>query len=296
MLNRFPIYIPSKGRWDIRLTSNALSDCKLPHTMVVEEQEYEKYKDATKDNPFVTLLILDKTYQDNYDTCDDLGRTKGVGPGAARNFIWDHSISQGHEWHWTMDDNISRFVRYHENRLVEVQGGLIFRAMEDFCLRYINVYMAGPVYFMFIARKEKNPPIILNTRIYSCNLIRNDIPYRWRGRYNEDTDLSLQILKGGFCTVQFATFLQQKTTTQYIKGGNTAEFYAKDGTYPKSAMQVRLHPDVSRLTYRFGRIHHYVDYKPFRKNRLIRKPNYDEIVAQQMKESNGYKMELVTIK
>jgi len=293
MLNRFPIYIPSKGRWQIRLTSNALSECKLPHTLVVEEQEYKQYQEALKGNPYAKLLILNESYKDRYELCDNLGRTKSTGPGPARNFLWEHSIREGHEWHWTMDDNIRDFYRYNNNKKVRVSDGGIFRAMEDFCLRYENVFMAGPNYEMFICRKHEHPSLILNTRIYSCNLIRNDIPYRWRGRYNEDTDLSLRILKDGFCTVQFNAFLQKKIATQMIKGGNTAEFYAKDGTYPKSEMQVRLHPDVSRLVFKFGRIHHHVDYRPFRKNKLKRKPDYDEIVKQQLKEANNYEMVLV---
>lgn len=32
-------------------------------------------------------------------------------------------------------------------------------------------------------------------RAFPCILIQNDIPFRWRGRYNEDTDLSLRALK-----------------------------------------------------------------------------------------------------
>ena len=37
-------------------------------------------------------------------------------------------------------------------------------------------------------------------------------------------------------------------------------------------MQVNLHPDVSRLTWKYKRWHHYVNYRPFRKNRLRLKP------------------------
>jgi hypothetical protein len=117
------------------------------------------------------------------------------------------------------------------------------------------------------------PPFILNTRIYSCNLIRNDAPFRWRGRYNEDTDLSLRMLKAGWCTVQFNAFLQWKKWTQQLKGGNTAEFYAREGTLAKSQMQVAMHPDVSRLVWKFGRWHHHVDYRRFRKNTLRRRPD-----------------------
>ena len=111
----------------------------------------------------------------------------------------------------------------------------------------------------------------MNTRIYSCLLIQNDIPYRWRGRYNEDTDLSLRVLKDGFCTIQFNAFLQQKATTQTLKGGNTDAFYAKEGTLPKSQMLVDMHPDVSKVVWRFNRHHHEVNYRKFKANQLIRK-------------------------
>lgn len=46
------------------------------------------------------------------------------------------------------------------------------------------------------------------------------------------------------------------------------DHYAREGTAPKSRMLVRLHPDVARPIWRFGREHHWVDYRPFRRNRL----------------------------
>lgn len=86
-----------------------------------------------------------------------------------------------------------------------------------------------------------------------------------------DTSELERYLEAGWCTVQFNAFLQKKTTTQKLKGGNTDAFYATEGTMPKSEMQVRMHPDVSRLVWRFNRWHHYVDYTPFKKTKLIRK-------------------------
>jgi len=284
---KYPLYIPSKGRWDSRLTAKSLERMGTPYYIVIEEQEYDNYAAViSKDK----ILILDKKYQDEYDTCDDLGSTKSKGPGAARNFIWDDSIKRGFSWHWVMDDNIDGFLRYNYNLKIPVSDGTIFRCMEDFVERYQNVSMAGPNYQMFITRKEKNyPPYIINTRIYSCNFIRNDMPYRWRGRYNEDTDLSLRMLKDGWCTIQFNAFLQWKQPTQTIKGGNTKEFYAKEGTMAKSQMQVALHPDCSQLVWKFGRWHHHVDYKRF-KQKLIRK---DGLIIED--KINNYGMKLVSI-
>ena len=167
-----------------------------------------------------------------------------------------------------MDDNIYSFKRTNKNRQINVSDWSMFKAMEDFCDRYTNVAMAWPNYFMFIPRKQKHPPFICNTRIYSCNLIKNDVPFRWRGRYNEDTILSLDMLKAGFCTVQFNAFLQEKMTTQTMGGGNTEAFYAGEWTYLKSKMLIEAYPQYCRLVHKFGRIHHTCNYRVF-ENKLI---------------------------
>lgn len=267
--SRFPIYIISKGRADSRLTSKALERMGVPYRIVVEEQELEVY--AAVIDP-AKIIVLDPTYLRDFDTCDDLGDSKPKGCGAARNFVWDHAVSEGHEWFWMMDDNIRKFLRFHKNTQIEVEGSSIFRAMEDFTLRYENVACAGPQYYMFCPRKVKVPPVVLNSRIYSCFLIRSDIPFRFRARYNDDTDFNLRVMKAGWCTLQFNAFLQEKMPTQTIPGGLTDDFYKKEGTYQKSKMIVDLHPDVTRLVWRYGRPHHYVDYSQFKRNKLRRKP------------------------
>ena len=268
--HQFPIYIPSKGRADTRLTIKALEEMGVPYTVVIEEQEYSEYaKVVEKKN----ILVLDKTYQDDYDTCDDLGDRKSKGPGPARNFIWQHSIDRGYKWHWVMDDNIKCFRRWQNNLEIRCTDGTPFKVMEDFVLRYKNIVQAGFGYSIFCPASDFRPPVRFNTRIYSNQLIKNDIPYRWRGRYNEDTDLSLRILKDGLCTAEFNAFLISKRATQTMSGGNTAEFYKEEGTLNKSQMLVDMHPDVSKLSFRWNRWHHYVNYKPFKKNKLIKRKN-----------------------
>jgi hypothetical protein len=259
---RYPIYVVSKGRWEKRLTSDSLDEMGIPHYVVVERSQFRDYEERVR--PLAKVICLDPQYQIDYDAFDDLGMTKSKGPGPARNFAWEHSIRAGHAWHWVMDDNINGFYRLFNNLKTPCKTGAIFRAMEDFCARYENVGMAGPNYFMFASRKEPNiKPFTLNTRIYSCNLIRNDVPLRWRGRYNEDTDLSLRMLLAGVATVQFNAFLQLKMTTQTLGGGNTEEFYAKEGTRPKSQMLVDMHPNLASMVWKFDRWHHTVDYTRF---------------------------------
>ena len=276
---RFPLYIPSKGRSDIATTPRFLDKIGVAYRLVIEEQQYDDYN---KHFHADKLIVLDKTYQQEYDSLDEHGLSFSKGSGPARNFIWDHSINEGHSHHWIMDDNIRYFAMFQDNQRIEVADGTLFHAMETFCLRYKNVAMAGPQYFMFCPSRQKMPPFATGTRIYSCNLIRNDVPFRWRGRYNEDTILSLDMLKAGWNTVQFNAFLQLKMTTQTMAGGNTEAFYSAKGTLPKAQMLVEAHPDVAKVVWRFNRWHHHVDYSPFKKYGLTanddfvlsQKPNY----------------------
>jgi hypothetical protein len=294
---QWPIYIVSKGRWsdENRRTSQALEFMKVPHNIVVESQEYDLY--VKQVGPLVRILILPDNYKPDYELCDDLALTKSTGPGPARNFAWDHSISEGHAWHWVMDDNINNFLRLTHNLKIKAGDGTIFRVMEDFCMRYDNVTMAGPNYRSFASQNSALPPFVTNTRIYSCNLIKNDAkwisgdragqPFRWRGRYNEDTIISLDMLTQGFCTIQFNAFLQDKLRTQVLGGGNTAEFYTGEGTAPKSRMLKQVYPEYTELVWKFGREHHHVDYLPFKKIDLKYK---DGVIIP---DSDPYRMKLV---
>jgi len=291
---RFPLYIPTKGRADSRLTSKALNNMGVPHYMVVEEQEYDMYAQACRGTT-ATVIVLDMDYKRNYELCDDLGLSKSTGPGPARNFAWDHSIKNGFPYHFVMDDNINEFLRLHENRKIRYGDGTPFRMMEDFVLRYKNITMAGPQYRAFAPQNTALPPFVINTRIYSCNLIKNDAtwrdgrPFRWRGRYNEDTILSLDMLVEGYCTVQFNNVLQDKLRTQILGGGNSAEFYFKEGTYSKSKMLKDVYPKYTELVWKFGREHHEVNYRPFKVNRLEFADDYQPVTGV-----NNYGLQLTT--
>lgn len=263
--NKYPIYVVSKNRANYCSTSIHLSQIEVEHYIVVEPDQLQLYQNSENlDFNYARLLVMDMKFYEDYDTCDDLGDTKSKGPGAARNFSWQHSIDQGFDYHWVMDDNADEGFHYlYENEKIKLRTGAFLRACEDFTERYSNVAQAGLNYTKFALMSEKYPPFNTNTRCYSFILLKNDIPYRWRGRYNEDTDLSLRILKDGLCTIQFNAFLAGKATTQKIKGGNTEEFYAGEGTLPKSQMLEDLHPDVAKVVWKFSRWHHEVDYSGY---------------------------------
>jgi hypothetical protein len=257
----YPVYSISKGRWESRLTSKALEKMAVPYHIVVEPQEFDQYA-AVIDPQKILVLPFSNL---------------GQGSIPARNWVWEHSIAGGADRHWIIDDNISDFRRWNDNRKLVVYSGAFFRAMEDFTDRYENIALAGPNYFMFVKQKYPDNPFRLNTRVYSCILIKNDIQHRWRGRYNEDTDLSLRVLKDGWCTILFQAFMATKKVTMTMKGGNTDELYKQDETFDGRLEMARhlqrQHPDVVKITRKWGRWQHSVDYRPFKGNRLIKKPS-----------------------
>lgn len=280
--NKVPIYIISKGRYNRNPTSETLERMGVDYKIIVERNEYKQYCKIVDKSK---ILILPEKYKRDYDTFWEDQDTR-TGPGPARNFAWQHSIDNGHKWHWVMDDNIVAFQRMNRNKKVRCTDANFFKCCEDFVFRYNNIGIAGPNYSNFYPANESRPAFILNTRIYSCLMIRNDLPFRWRGRYNEDTDLSLNVLKAGFATLQFNAFLQDKMSTTKMKGGNTDEFYDREGTLNKSTMLEEMHPDVAKVVWKFGRHHHHVDYTGFKNNPITLKKEHPKVV-------NNYTMELV---
>ena len=253
---KYPVYIISKGRHETRLTSKALDKLNVPYCIVIEPQEFAQYSAVIDNNKIIVLPF------------SNLGR----GSIPVRNYVWKHSKQHGHKRHWVLDDNISSFWRLNHNLKTPVADGVIFRVAEIFTDRYENIGLSGFNYFMFCKNKDKLPPFYINTRIYSCILVNNELPFRWRGTYNEDTDLSLRVLKSGLCTILFNSFLAFKQTTMTMLGGNTDQLYQKDGRLKMAQSLVDQHPDLVKVSWKFNRYQHHVDYSPFKKNKLILKP------------------------
>ena len=267
---KYPIYVISKGRSEICYTAQTLEYMNVPYHLVVEPQEFHLYAKHFNSKRIVTTPF------------SNLG--KGSIP--VRNFVWGLSKKNGDKRHWIIDDNIKYFFRLNENMKIPVNSGTIFKVAEDFVDRYTNVKMAGLQYFYFASRKQKMNPFILNTRIYSCILLSNDLELEWRGKYNEDTDLSIRILKQGWCTILFNAFLCGKIPTLLTKGGN-AEIYNQTNLREEFVDSlIKQHPDIVKKVWRYNRWHHEVDYSSFKKNELIYCRNF----KTPSKEINNYGM------
>jgi hypothetical protein len=256
MKNKYPIYIPTKGRFESRKTVKALIEMGADFRVVIEPQEYNFYGSILNDSQIIILP---------YSKPNEFSQLV-----TTRNWIKQHSIDEGHKRHWQFDDNIKAFYRMNNNKRVKVLSPVIFKCVEDFVDRYTNIAMAG-LNYMNYAIPDGRPPYFLNSRVYSMSLVNNELPYLWRGIYNDDTDICLRMLKDGYCTINFNAFSGDKDATMITKGGNTPIYTTGDLRSNFVDSLIEQHPDVVKKVWRFERWHHEVNYKVFKKNKLIKK-------------------------
>ena len=159
-------------------------------------------------------------------------------------------------------------------------------ATEDFAERYTNVALASWNSSFFIpcngTVNYQFPPFYLNQRCYTMFLVDNELPYRWRHQYNEDTDMTLQVLADGFCTMLFNAFLIKTRSTNINstntggEGGGQAAVYDGDGRLKMARDLERVWPGVVSLTRRFDRPQHKVigQWNRF-DNKLIKREDLD---------------------
>jgi len=221
------------------LTANIFVRDEVDFRLVVEEQEHDDYAARYGDERVLVLPFANL----------------GQGSIPARNWIKEHSIEHGAKRHWQFDDNIRGFARTFRGRRVPIHSGLSTSIIEDFTDRYTNIAISGFNYRCFVMNRRV---ISLNCHVYSATLVLNEIPYKWRGRYNEDTDLCLQALAGGWCTVLVSAFTVDKIPTMMMKGGNTAELYVGDGRLKMARALERMWPGVVEVKRRFDRPQHVI--------------------------------------
>jgi len=253
----YPIYIVSKGRHDIAYTARALSDENIPFHMVVEPQEYDRYRENIAEENLIKLPFSNL----------------GLGSFPARNFCWDHSVENGFKKHFIFDDNIRCFSRLNNGMRVKCRAIDALVNLQNFTDRYVNVAISGFNYRYFVT-KETKKPFVINTHVYSGMLINNEMPYRWRMKYNEDVDICLQALSGGWSTILLNAYLIDKISTAVkLKGGNQDELY-KGNERGKKILKAksleRIWPQYVKTVVRFNRPHHFVDWKKHFKHGLMK--------------------------
>jgi hypothetical protein len=250
--HEYPIYIISKGRAYNPLTAKIFEKANLNYYIAVEPQEEKEYINALSKNRVLVLPFANL----------------GLGSYPARNFCWEHAKSLGYKYHWLFDDNITNFAKWVNGKRIkweDINSALLYVEQNA---NKTNVDISGFEEPNFVVKIPKRP-FKYNCHVYSAMLIKNNLPYRWRLKYNEDIDLCLQVLHNGGSTSSCIYYMADKVSTaNKMKGGNQDELYK--GNNPKknllkAKMIEAVWPQYSKTVIRFGRHHHLIDWKIFQK-------------------------------
>jgi hypothetical protein len=251
----YPVYIVSKGRFKNPITARYFIDYGLTFYVVVEPQEFDAYADSVGAHRVLKLPFSNL----------------GLGSYPARNFAWSHSIANGYRKHWIFDDNIQGFAKWIDGKKKYINEGAHPLAYVEAFAEQHGIDIAGFEYRYFVARPPKRA-FKVNCHVYSAMLINNDLPYRWRLKYNEDVDLCLQVLHNGGKTASCVYYMTNKiSTAAKMKGGNQDELYKGNAPAKKLLKAKTLEavwPQYAKTIIRFNRIHHHVDWRIFQKRLL----------------------------
>jgi hypothetical protein len=250
----YPVYIISKGRYEKTLTADNFEQSGIDYLIAVEPQEADLYIKKLGQHRVLVLPFSNL----------------GLGSYPARNFCWEHAKAVGYKYHWLFDDNVQKCMKWINGKREYINDWLTaFMYVEAYSIK-TDIDILGFEEPNFVVKPPKKP-FKHNCHVYSAMLIKNDLPYRWRLKYNEDVDLCLQVLHNRGTTASCVYYLMDKISTAVkMKGGNQDELYK--GNDPakkllKAKMLEAVWPQYVKTVIRFNRYHHYVDWKIFSKNK-----------------------------
>jgi len=224
MIPRYPIFIPSKGRFENNLTAKMFLNADIPFRLIVEKKDEYEYRKRYGDESVISL------------PSSDYG-----GVWVARNYCKQIATQLGSRYHWQIDDDIKSLMKV-ENRIVLTRdAGQILSEIENFVDKYSNLAITGLASSVFgrLATTE----FTINKFAYTCALFNTGLPYYWRCDIEDDLDYNLQCLTNGWCTVQFQRYLFEWSTTGVRPGGYT-EIYAEGKRLLRQRATLEMWPEI----------------------------------------------------
>jgi hypothetical protein len=211
-VNKYTIYIPSKGRATTIKTTNTLKG--LNYILVVEPQDYDAYCKVHSPNH---LLQMDENDQ---------------GLAYVRNFIKQYSRSIGELRHWQIDDDIEGFkVRKQNTDKNEKVTAITCLSIVEHCTdMFTNVAISGINSDVFAFSRRH--AVQKNKLTCQCVLVDNTIDGEWAFGGIEDWHYTLTVLKNGHCTLAFDHLMTNSPAPGKYPGGCTDIHYSENVLKP----------------------------------------------------------------
>jgi hypothetical protein len=219
-MNKYTIYIPSKGRATTTKATNTLKG--LNYVLVVEPQDYAAYCKVHSPNHVIQM--------------DENNR----GVAYVRTFIKEYSRSIGELRHWQIDDDIEGFkVRKQNTDKNEKVSAITCLSIVEYCTdMFTNVAISGINSDVFAFSRRR--AVQKNKLTCQCVLVDNTIDGEWA--LVEDWHYTLTVLKNGHCTLAFDHLMTYSPAPGKCPGGNTDIHYSEDILKPMLEEFIKVWP------------------------------------------------------
>lgn len=287
---RYNIYIPSYKRAGIASTNKVLDSFGITnYYFCVDPSQYPAYKEAYGIDK---VIIRDPSFksEEKLDLANSVISPDFLhGASGVFNSLLYLSKSLGEKAYFTMDDDImglgikarkgDRVVPgekydkdnyYRCSNLTPDVGYDLKENLNDMMILFDKMrnksFMSAEKYGLVFAL-----PISfkLGTRSYSFYLTDNANQRDHLGQQNNDIITSLEMSKYGYVNVIIEGIPQYNSAdTQVLEGGAT-DVYKTFGTLDKAKVLVQAHPNYSKISVTYSRVHHFVDFNQYNKQRLL---------------------------
>lgn len=280
------IYVPSYQRAGSADTPKMLDGWGVRnYYLLIDPDQYESYREHY---PPGRLVIRDVTFREPQmlHPHSALRRPMAMaGHAPLCNFTLALSRSLG-ESHFTFaDDDLKalhlkarkqhapsepydRSNYYYAHRLGSTVGfdfQSFWHGLETLAQRLRNPGFIGPEMY----GTSFTQPVCFKrgTRVYSFYVTSNATQISHAGFQNNDVITSIEFSRRGFVNLLLEGFFYHSAPTQ--RGGGQTDLYEKFGTFDKSTVLAIAQPAISRITYRYSRIHHQCDFRRYSGTRLV---------------------------
>lgn len=206
-MEKLNIYIPSKNRVENSTLLKFAETTEQDITVVVEPQDYEKYKIKY---PKFNYLVLP---------------VNNGGITYVRNFIKQYTENNSIDNYWQLDDDLTGLFYREGTKLVRTGFEALKQAQEQFKLNNIALGALEYRQFAWSATKE----LIINSFCDSCVYVDNiklkGLTYRQYVEGKEDRDFAMQVIKLGQKTARTTLFAFSAPANGSNAGGLKEIFY-----------------------------------------------------------------------
>tara|TARA_E500000318_G_scaffold106454_1_gene114480 strand:+ start:10037 stop:11269 length:1233 start_codon:yes stop_codon:yes gene_type:complete len=263
---KFPIYIVSFNRFDFcYYTVSNLEKMKVKYWLCIQKSQEKNYKKLLNNNNYsycLGLVLSENTTQGGYKQ---------------RNKCMEHARQNKFKKCWILDDNIQGWSLQNQGEHL-INNGFCFSFIENWIENIkepIGIFSHS--YSFDIRQNQLTKPYYVNSKNYSSLLLDLDLlktnNIKWRLKYNEDVDLTLQCLYKKIYTLSSNFLTCNKMPTLSCKGGNTTSIYEqgkkfdeKFDTLYNKWKNTKFKDSIKKIIkHEDGRTHHLVNYSNIEK-------------------------------